>query len=643
MFLPHRPVDELRRIYQACRTFLFIGLGIHVVYFLQADYAGWFRWDASPAGYLHRLLTLQELALHVRSVAGLMIFILAWHISDRSRHCATLLLGLCGLTMASVDMVTLYQLASKLTSQLPPSLTRDSAAILPIWQPARLLMSATAVLVLLMPPGRRCSRRTAWRSVYFFLLFTVLLNTILFRAYPTFSLTTERAVSVSGLFTLAIAILACLVAWLRIAFGAAPGPRPALDRIDLFCATLALLIAEAYFNLRSADLTAHLLPALLFQLLTLIFFFRALLNGGIRTPYTILSDTAHTLQCMSSVLQKREQRLSAMIRNASDAIISVDEYDRIVLANPAAAAMFRTTQAAMCGGTMQRYLSPNRIGQERKQKPTTYQTNSLRTGLRADGETFALEASISAMVEQDRRYAILILRDVTERHKKQEELRHTTEQLRQFSATLQSGHEATRKNIARDLHDDLGQLLAALRIDLSLLQKQAGQPEASTIQLDNMDAILTSAIAALRRIATEVRPRALDEGGLYFALQSLRNDFIAQHGIDCELIAQEVDLILNEQLSTAVFRIVQEALTNVYRHANARWVHISLERQTDVLLIRIRDDGRGIGEGDFRTRLRSGLKEMTERIRTLRGKISFCNQPTGGLQIEVWLPVNNGL
>jgi signal transduction histidine kinase len=235
----------------------------------------------------------------------------------------------------------------------------------------------------------------------------------------------------------------------------------------------------------------------------------------------------------------------------------------------------------------------------------------------------------------------MILRDLTEQHKKQHELHQSNEQLRQFSVHLQSTHEETLKLMARDLHDDLGQLLAALQIDLSLLQKEAEKSTMASTLLNNMEAILTSAIAVLRRIATDVRPRALDEGGLYFALQSLRNNFIARHAIACELIANEADLALNEQCSTTLFRIVQEALTNVYRHANARHVQIVLERRAQMLLLRLSDDGRGIDDIEVGLRRRCGLHDICERVKALKGEIDLRNQPGGGLQIEIRLPLSH--
>ena len=210
-------------------------------------------------------------------------------------------------------------------------------------------------------------------------------------------------------------------------------------------------------------------------------------------------------------------------------------------------------------------------------------------------------------------------------------------ELRELSAALQTIREEERKHIARELHDDLGQLLATLRGDLALLQRQ-GNNHAATRKLQaGMDELLMSAITSLRRIASNLRPRALDEGGLYFALHSLRQEFVARHGISCTLSANEGDLILDDAYSTAIFRIVQEALTNITRHAEARTVRLSLYRKDDALHISIHDDGRGIAEKDMDKASSFGLIGMRERVWALHGDIAIVND--GGTRIMIRLPL----
>lgn len=203
---------------------------------------------------------------------------------------------------------------------------------------------------------------------------------------------------------------------------------------------------------------------------------------------------------------------------------------------------------------------------------------------------------------------------------------------------LENIREEERAYIARELHDDLGQLLATLRVDMSLLLQRAGADPANAELLTGMDQRLLSAITSLRRIASNLRPHALDEGGLYFALQSLRNDFAERHGIACALDARESELVLNDRYSTAIFRIVQESLTNIARHAHARHVRIALRRHRTLLHIVIDDDGRGIARADMEKPASFGLLGMRERVWAIRGDIAIAGS-VRGTRIEIHLPL----
>jgi signal transduction histidine kinase len=203
---------------------------------------------------------------------------------------------------------------------------------------------------------------------------------------------------------------------------------------------------------------------------------------------------------------------------------------------------------------------------------------------------------------------------------------------------LENIREEERAHIARELHDDLGQLLATLRVDMSLLMQQPVADDATRELLAGMDARLLSAITSLRRIASNLRPHALDEGGLYFALQSLRHEFEGRNGTRCELVAREDELVLNDRYSTAIFRIVQESLTNISRHAHARNVRIVLRRQRGTLYLTIEDDGRGIAQADMEKPSSFGLLGMHERVWAIRGDISIKGSPRG-TRIEIRLPL----
>ena len=337
-----------------------------------------------------------------------------------------------------------------------------------------------------------------------------------------------------------------------------------------------------------------------------------------------------------------------IIHNASEAIISTDESQTVVLANPSAAAMFATTVEAMQGSHLSQFINPLPT-RSRDAMPAYFGDGAGRagrratdyavTGVRASGEVFPLEGSVSSTVEGNQCINTIILRDVTERQQVQEKLSRSHAQLRQLSAALQTVREEERAHIARELHDDLGQLLASLRMDLNLLQQEAKRHATSARLMDGMEDNLLTAIASLRRIATNLRPRALDEGGLFFALQGLRDEFVQRHAIACALFADETELSLDDGASTTIFRIVQEALTNIARHAGASSVTMSLYRIDSQLLISIRDDGRGIRPADLEKAQSLGLIGMRERVWGMQGEITVSADDPPGTRIDIVLPL----
>jgi PAS domain S-box-containing protein len=339
-----------------------------------------------------------------------------------------------------------------------------------------------------------------------------------------------------------------------------------------------------------------------------------------------------------------------IVDNAGDAIVSADGNYTIVMANPAAAALFGTTIEAMVGSPLGRFIESDRIDADElldyfragTGRAGRRATDYAVTGLRADGQRFPIEGSISRATEGAPFYTI-IMRDVSERKRVQEKLTRSHDQLRQLSAALQTIREEERTHIARELHDDLGQILASLRMDLTLLQQEDGTSADSLRLMAGMEQNLLTAIASLRRIATNLRPRALDEGGLYFALKGLCEDFVERYNIPSTLLADEAELRLDDGASTAIFRIVQEALTNIARHAQASSVTMNLFRSNSELLITIRDDGRGIRPEDMEKAESLGLIGMRERVWAMNGEISINSDEPPGTRIDIVLPVHDHL
>jgi len=339
-----------------------------------------------------------------------------------------------------------------------------------------------------------------------------------------------------------------------------------------------------------------------------------------------------------------------ILHSASDAILSVGHANNILLANPAAARLFNTSVSSMLGSNLARFivmpdgaeaLTPLDYFPTGPGRADRRATDYAVTGIRNDSEHFPIEGSMSSVEHEGQPIYTVILRDVSERQLVQQKLARSLDQLRQLSSALQSIREEERTHIARELHDDLGQILASLRMDLTLLLRIDHLPDASVRLICGMETNLLTAIASLRRIATNLRPRVLDEAGLYFALKGLRDEFTERHGIACTLLADEAELRLDDAASTTIFRIVQEAMTNIARHASAQQVCINLYRLDGSLLMTIQDDGRGIRAQDMDKAESLGLVGMRERVWAMQGDITIAGDEPPGTRIDIVLPIAN--
>ena len=338
---------------------------------------------------------------------------------------------------------------------------------------------------------------------------------------------------------------------------------------------------------------------------------------------------------------------------ANEAVLHIDSEQNIVHANDAAASLFASTPHAMRGMPLCHFIlrdlrsldddlpfGPSVDIGEQLRLTGRRATDATLMGRRLDGAMFPLEGSLSACLHDDHATDTVIVRDISTRKQVHEQLARSFSQLRELSSALQTIREEERKHIARELHDDLGQLLATLRVDLTLVRQHADTTAPLHGLLHGMDSLLVTAISSLRRIAGNLRPRALDEGGLYFALQKLRHDFLLRHAVHFELMADEGDLVLDDALSTAIYRIMQEALTNIARHAGASRITIALHRIDSTLSITVQDDGKGITDRDLEKAASLGLLGMRERVWGLNGTIQIgADAELGGTRIDIMLPM----
>ncbi len=240
---------------------------------------------------------------------------------------------------------------------------------------------------------------------------------------------------------------------------------------------------------------------------------------------------------------------------------------------------------------------------------------------------------------------VVTFNDITYRKRAEEVLKTSREQMRELAARLQQAREEERAFIAREIHDELGQLLTGLKIDLKWLEKRLPQgTENSQVLRSKMVLILElvdETIVAMRRVATQFRPGVLDTLGLIAAIEWQAEEFSNRTGIVCEFDQPMPQHLSSRESDTALFRIFQESLTNVARHSEATAVKVSLSRQNGSLVLKVRDNGRGITKKEMDDPHSIGLLGMRERAHIFGGEVNVTGNPGKGTTVIASIPISS--
>jgi signal transduction histidine kinase len=272
--------------------------------------------------------------------------------------------------------------------------------------------------------------------------------------------------------------------------------------------------------------------------------------------------------------------------------------------------------------------------------PLTEQ-NSLTRQSHASQQLIAeLEARLTQVTDQLLAAKASLASESADHRRTEDGFRRSTEQLRELSARLQSIREEERTRISRAIHDELGQTLTGLKMDVAWLQGHLDpQQPALLAKTQAMSGLIDTTIQMVRRIATELRPGILDLG-LVATIEWQLREFQARTGIASKFVSTREETTLDEDGSTAVFRILQEILTNVARHAQATQVEVILEENAEFLTLQVQDNGRGITKSEIHSPKSIGLLGMQERARLQAGEIQFHGTPGQGSTVTVRLPLH---
>lgn len=358
--------------------------------------------------------------------------------------------------------------------------------------------------------------------------------------------------------------------------------------------------------------------------------------------------TGHKL--VEETLSRNQNLLQGIIEGTPDVIFVKDRGGRYLVVNSAGAQLLGKPAEEIVGKSDADLFAPE----------DARRTVELDRQVMESGEGLAYELAITVegmtraflFTKTPYRHSsgqilglVVVARDITDHQRAAENLENSRSELRALSAQLQSVREEERLRIAREIHDELGQVLTGLKMDVVSLARRMADTSAQADwrqlqeRAQSIAVLINNAILTVRKISTELRPGLLDAVGLTAAIEWQAQEFEKRTGIKCELRLPQSNVALDQNRSVAVFRIFQEILTNVTRHAQATKVNVILEVQGTQLFLEAYDNGRGIRASEFSNPKSLGLLGMRERALLLGGEFNIRGVRGKGTAVTVRIPL----
>ena len=365
--------------------------------------------------------------------------------------------------------------------------------------------------------------------------------------------------------------------------------------------------------------------------------------GGETVLLSIIRDITERRRAQL-LLEESEQRLARMIDGSPEAItIASVEDGTFVLVNPAGQRLSGYTREEMIGhSSVALGFWPD--PEERRRlvedllRDETVHAREIRLR-RKDGQVRDALCSAALIDFRGSKFILFQAIDITERKDAEKGLQEHQELLRELSAHHESVREEERAHIAREIHDEMGQALTALKMDLSVLSLESSKSAPKTAkEIQDLKGRVDDIIQLVRDVATALRPSALDLGILP-GVEWLVDEFQKRSGIRCEVKVEDGEIDLAEDRAIVLFRILQESLTNISRHADARNVEIHLRSNSTHIRLDVKDDGRGFDVEATRKKKTFGLLGIRERVIMLHGTVSITSVPKEGTQVSVSIPL----
>lgn len=376
-------------------------------------------------------------------------------------------------------------------------------------------------------------------------------------------------------------------------------------------------------------------------------------DGHIDKVISMVQDVTESTR-MVEALRMSEERFRLLFERANDGILTI--HDGVFTScNQSAARMLKREPADIIGRRPEEISSPMQFdGRRSSEMAEEFLRRAFKAGgyvfewlhLRSNGTEAVIEVSLSRVDQDGGSFLLCLWRDVSLRRKAEEELRTSHQRLRALAVRLDEVREEERLRLSRELHDGIGQLLTGIKIDMSLLRRYLGGTSAAQMPkveqtISSVDQLLDDTIGQTRQLARSLRPGLLDEAGVVSALRVLFEDFEIRSGITCRMDLPVDKLPLTSRQRLALYRIAQEAITNIARHAGARNVTVKLQIMSGMILFDIHDDGRGVRENELKKAGSLGIVNMSERAELLGGFCRVFPAAEGGTTVHIEFPVHS--
>ena len=367
--------------------------------------------------------------------------------------------------------------------------------------------------------------------------------------------------------------------------------------------------------------------------------------------FTVILRDITARKHAETALRDSEQRFRGLIEASPEAIY-IHQDEKIVFVNRAAQVLFGATDPDQLIGKSVFALFHADSSNSVRESIQAIQSMTLSTPIverkivTLNGDVRFVEVAVSGFDIAGKHAIQGMIRDITERYQARAELERSHTELRRLGNALETAQEEERKRLARELHDDLGQTLTVLKMDMSSLKSKLTETPADPTMyagllddIERMDSQLNHTVQSVRRISADLRPVLMDDLGLATALETLIKQVSRSSNIRCAFDLNPDRLLIDKRLATPLFRIAQEALNNIVKHAQATEVKLSLYRDgSNNLILEVRDNGKGLTREDRRKPASFGLIGMRERAYALGGELRVESEPGNGTMIQVKIP-----